>query len=276
MSITRNRLSALSAPLLCTSLALGGLLTACGDDDPASASGPTSAATGNSSTGSSSATRSFVAFGDSWPYGAHCNGCTPFPDLYAAALNAEAPTEFTNLTEDGGSTESLLSEMRTYEPYRDAIAGADVIVISIGANDLEEAFASYGAGDCGPPDDLGCFREVADGWGQNMDAMLGEIHDLRGDQPTAIRVLTQANELDQGLIEGFGDTFVYEKLPQVMAWQQEEYCRVADTHHDRCVDLRPVLNGTDFNELRDVNTQQAMQEVADRLLAIGLPELTDA
>ena len=30
----------------------------------------------------------YVAFGDSWPYGAHCNGCTPFPVLYAKGLAA--------------------------------------------------------------------------------------------------------------------------------------------------------------------------------------------
>jgi hypothetical protein len=82
--------------------------------------------TATSSTGSvdsASPARSLVAFGDSWPYGAHCNGCTPFPDLYAEALNPEAPTEFTNLTENGGTTDSLLSEMQSSEPYRTAIKG---------------------------------------------------------------------------------------------------------------------------------------------------------
>ena len=257
------------------------LVSACGADDPSASSDPSVTATASqssspTSTDTAEPARTFVMFGDSWPYGAHCNGCTPFPDLYAEALDAEEPTGFTNLTEDGGTSDSLLAEIRDSEPYRSAIKDADVIVISIGANDLEDAFGSYAGGGCGPPKGLGCFREVADAWGRNMDAMLAEIHDLRGKQPTAIRVLTQANEDDPGLRAGFGEEFVTDVLPQVMAWQKEEYCRVAVRHHDQCVDLRPVLNGTDPKDLRDVNSQEAMQEVADALVAIGLPELKGA
>jgi lysophospholipase L1-like esterase len=245
------------------------LVSACGADEPSAAPAP-------DPTESAPPARSLVVFGDSWPYGAHCNGCTPFPQLYAEALDAEASTGFTNLTEDGGTTDSLLGEMRSFEPYRTAITDADVIVISVGANDLEDAFGEYGADGCGPPQGLGCFREVADAWGRNMDAMLTEIHDLRGDRPTAIRVLTQANEADAGLSAAFGSEFVTKTLPQVMAWQQEEFCRAAAAHHDQCVDLRPVLNGADVNEPTDVNTQEAMQQVADALVAIGLPELQGA
>jgi lysophospholipase L1-like esterase len=266
------------------------LVSACGaDDDPSAAPAPSATASeaasptasptaspSDSSDATAPPSRSLVVFGDSWPFGAHCDGCTPFPDLYAEALNAEASTEFTNLTEDGGTTDSLLGEMQSFEPYRTAIADADVIVMSLGANDLEDAFGIYAAGDCGPPKGLGCFREVADAWGRNMDAMLTVIHDLRGKRPTAIRVLTQANEADAGLSAAFGEKFVTEQLPQVMAWQKEEFCRAAARHHDQCVDLRPVLNGPELNEPTDVNTQEAMQTVADTLLALGLPELQGA
>jgi lysophospholipase L1-like esterase len=246
------------------------LVSACGADEPSTGPARSEAPAGQASNG---ATRSMVMFGDSWPFGAHCNGCTPFPDLYAEALDAEAPTGFTNLTENGGTTESLLGEIRDFAPYRDAIATADVIVISIGANDLEPALASFGGDTCGPPKGLGCFRAVADAWGRNMDAILTELDELRGGQPTAIRVLTQANEADSNLTFMFGESFVTEQLPQVMAWQKEEFCRAAARHHDQCVDLRPVLNGTELNEPANVNTQEAMQAVADSLIAIGLPEL---
>src|ERR671911_426603 len=42
---------------------------------------------------------SYVAFGDSWPYGAHCDGCVPFPVLYAEGLASATSREvdFSNL-----------------------------------------------------------------------------------------------------------------------------------------------------------------------------------
>jgi hypothetical protein len=261
------------------------LVSACGaDDDPSAAPATPSHEAGQESSPTASATsdasappsRSLVVFGDSWPFGAHCNGCTPFPALYAEALDAEASTGFTNLTEDGGTTESLLTELGSFEPYRTAIADADIVVISIGANDLEPAFETFAAGDCGPPKGLGCFRTIADEWGRNMDEILSVFDELRGGQPTAIRVLTQANEADAGLSAAFGESFVNEQLPQVMAWQQEEFCRAATRHHAQCVDMRPVLNGKNLDKPTDVNTQEAMQAVADSLVALGLPELQGA
>jgi lysophospholipase L1-like esterase len=255
------------------------LVSACGADDPsaAPAPGPTASRAASPSSPSSAAStapaRTMVAFGDSWPFGAHCNGCTPFPDLYAAALDTEAPTGFTNLTENGGTSDSLLSEIQSFAPYRNAIADADVIVISIGANDLEPALASYGGDTCGPPKGLGCFREVADAWGRNMDAILTEFDELRGGRPTAVRVLTQAIEADPNLTFMFGESFLLDQGAQIVAWQKQEFCRAAARHHDRCVDLRPVLNGPSLDVPRDVNTQEAMQAVADSLMAIGLPEL---
>jgi lysophospholipase L1-like esterase len=254
------------------------LVSACGAEEPSADPGPSATPTASSpsspaGTASAAPARTMVMFGDSWPFGAHCNGCTPYPDLYAEALDVETPTGFTNLTENGGTSDSLLTEIRSFAPYRDAIADADIIVISIGANDMEPAFTSYGADTCGPPKGLGCFRKVADAWGRNMDALLTEFDTLRAGRPTAVRVLTQANEADPDLTSMFGEPFMTEQLPQVMEWQNQEFCRAAARHHDQCVDLRPVLNGPELTVPVDVNTQDAMQAVADALMTIGLPEL---
>ena len=35
----------------------------------------------------------YVAFGDSWPEGAHCNGCSPFPELWLKALEEQTGME---------------------------------------------------------------------------------------------------------------------------------------------------------------------------------------
>src|SRR3954463_11414928 len=65
---------------------------------PVDASEPTAASNGPSWT--------LVAFGDSWPYVAHCPGCRPFPVLYADGLAATTAhhIEFMNLTTNGGTS----------------------------------------------------------------------------------------------------------------------------------------------------------------------------
>lgn len=50
-------------------------------------------------------------------------------------------------------------------------------------------------------------------------------------------------------------------------------CEVAASHNAVCVDIALALNGPDLLQPRDVNTQEAMQAVADAILATGLDEL---
>ena len=85
----------------------------------------------------------YIALGDSWPEGAHCNGCQPFPELHAEALQAEqgARSSSENLAGQaqpgfgaGGGMASLLDAVRTDEAFRAEVASADVIVIATGPN----------------------------------------------------------------------------------------------------------------------------------------------
>jgi hypothetical protein len=220
----------------------------------------------------------YVAFGDSWPYGAHCfASCRPFPVLYKEGLESidGHPISFTNLTTPGGTSESLLQSIRTDEKIRDAVKTADIIVIATGGNDLEPAFDRYVASTCGGADQLDCFREIAEAWRNSFDGMLREITALRAAKPTAIRVITYSNEFlaDPGLIELFGPEFGLVGGAEVMALHHDVLCEVAAKYQATCVDLRPVLNGPHLDQPQDVNTLTAMQAVADALLASGLDEL---
>jgi hypothetical protein len=219
----------------------------------------------------------YVAFGDSWSYGAHCNGCKPFPGLYADGLEATTAhrIDFVNLTTKGGTSQSLLKSIQTSEMTRNTIFSADIIVISTGANDLEEAFNLYGAGNCGGADHFDCFRKVAEGWRVSFDGILTEIETLRKGKPTAIRLVTNSEEAlsDPGLIEIFGPKDKSGGGAFFTKLHHDVLCEVAAKHGAMCVDLRPVLNGPNFDKPQDVNTQEAMQAVADALLASGLDEL---
>ena len=219
----------------------------------------------------------YVAFGDSWPYGAHCNGCRPFPVLYADGLatTTDHRIDFVNLTTNGGTPQSLLKSIQTSEQMRDAVKSADIIVISTGANDLEDAFGLFAAGSCGGADHFDCFRKVGEVWRTSFDGILTEINTLRAGKPTAIRLATNSNEAlsDPGLIEIFGLKDSSGGGAFITDLHHEILCEVAAKHEAKCVDLRPVLNGPNFDEPQDVNTQEAMQAVADALLASGLDEL---
>jgi lysophospholipase L1-like esterase len=219
----------------------------------------------------------YIAFGDSWPYGAHCNGCKPFPQLFADALavTTDHSIHFINLTTNGGTSQSLLNSIQRFQNIRDAVMSADIIVIATGANDLDPAFDLYVAGNCGGADHFDCFRKVAEGWRVSFDGILTEIESLRSGKPTAIRLVTNSNEFlfDPGLIDLFGTKFGLEGGALITAMHHDVLCEVAAKHGAKCVDLRPVLNGPNFDKPQDVNTPEAMQAVANALLASGLDEL---
>ena len=259
-------------PLLVAAMAI--ILVGCGVPTPTSAPATEQPTATQAPT---EASWTYVAFGDSWPYGAHCSGCKPFPMLYRDGLAAmtEHRIDFVNLMTNGGTSQSLLESIQTSQKIREAVMSADIIVISTGANDLEAAFGLFAAGNCGGADNFDCFRKVAEDWRISFDGILSEIETLRNGKPTAIRLVTNSNEAlsDPGLIEIFGPKDSSGGGAFLTELHHEILCEVAAKHRAKCVDLRPVLNGPNFDKPQDVNTQEAMQMVADALLASGLDEL---
>jgi hypothetical protein len=227
---------------------------------------------------------SYVAFGDSWPEGAHCNGCTTFAGLWADDLEAETgrEIEFTDLTgasersaAESKASASLLETLQTSEPSRAAVENADIVLIATGPNEMEQVFAPVQAGTCGGPDQFDCIRDLGQVWSVNFDAILTEIETLREGKPTAIRLVNAANpfvsvpEMNVGLPENFattGGALIFELLTVAM-------CDAAAAHNAVCVDVRPLLNGPSMDQAVDENSPDSMRSITDALLATGLPEL---
>lgn len=255
---------------LAASILVSAALTGCAADTGTPVS-PTSRATSTPE-----AALDYVMLGDSWPHGAHCP-CTPFPVLIAEGLEAElgAPVGFVDRTTNGGTSADLLADLESDESLRDDIVEAELIVMSTGANDMEPAFEAYGRGECGGTDELDCFRVIADGWRANFDGILAVIDELRAGEPTAIRILTNANEFlaDPNLLRAFGPEFGPGGGAVITAMHHDALCAAAAVHGATCIDLRAVLNGPDFTTPQNVNTQDAMQRVADAVVSAGLPEL---
>ena len=221
----------------------------------------------------------YVSLGDSWPEGAHCEGCRTFPQLHVEALEqmlgrpitlkdlaGQAQPYFDSL---GGGAASLLEAIEADEAFRDEVATGDIIVIATGPNEIEQAFEPIQDGTCGGKDDMACVDELGRMWDRDFDAILDEIETLRDGRPTAIRLVNAAN----GFIDpsfsheaARGVAAIFEALTRVL-------CDNAEAHGAVCVDVRPVLNGPDLDQPVNDSSQESMDAVAELLVETGLPEL---
>jgi hypothetical protein len=128
-----------------------------------------------------------VSLGDSWPEGAHCDGCRTF---------------------------------------RDEVADGDIIVIATGPNEIEQAFEEIQDGTCGGEDDMACVDELHRTWERDFDAILDEIETLRDGRPTAIRVVNAANafiDLSFSREAARGIAAIFEALTQVLCDDAEAH-----------------------------------------------------
>jgi hypothetical protein len=224
----------------------------------------------------------FVALGDSWPEGAHCGYCKTFTGRYADGLETLSgrPVHFVDLTgdaqpffqTDGGGTASLLRALREDSSFADQVASGDVIMIATGPNEGDRAFGPYAEGHCGQG--FACVKRLERFWLRNFNAILDDIDRLRGDRPTAIRLVSAANFFLSDPTATVG------LPPDAMAFGAAYFealntaeCDAARTHDAICVDVRPILNGPTLDQPVDENSPASMQAVADALLATGLPEL---
>jgi hypothetical protein len=224
----------------------------------------------------------FVALGDSWPEGAHCGYCETFAGRYADGLETLAgrPVDFVDLAGDaqpffqtaGGGTASLLRALREDSSFADQVASGDVIMIATGPNELIRAFRPYAKGKC--DDGFACVQGLEQFWLQNFNAILKEINRLRGNRPTAIRLVSAANFFvsDPSATKGLPSDAMEFGAKSFEALNTAE-CDAARTHDAICVDVRPVLNGPTLDQPVDENSPASMQAVADALLATGLSEL---
>lgn len=224
----------------------------------------------------------YIALGDSWPEGAHCDpACSTFPELHAEAIEEMTgePIEFMNLsgqaqpffdTPSGGGSAGLLKALQSDEDFRGKVAEGDVIVISTGPNDGGEVFEMIMAGTCGGKDDTACVGQLGRTWTREFDAILNEIEELRDGQPTVIRLVNAAN----AFIDPSNSPEIQRGIDAFFQALTDALCDNAEAHGVICIDVRPVLNGPEFEQPVNDSTQASMDAVAALLIAEGTPELT--
>lgn len=220
---------------------------------PAVAPAPTD--TAPSPTGSALTPWSLVAVGDSIPYNSpdDCRGCTGFVDRYAAAITAATghPVEVQNLSQHNGlQIDNLLDELKTDSRRREALADADIIVVSIGHNNT-----AWNANDdpCdGPTNDNPdwskfnptCAAAAAEIFRPKFESVFAQIVALRSGKPTIFRTINVYNDwigLPGVDISTEGTDATREVLD---AWNAM-LCKAAHANVFTCVDIYHAFNGPD-------------------------------
>jgi lysophospholipase L1-like esterase len=140
-----------------------------------------------------------VAIGDSVTAGTNCN-CTPFPDLYATELADRYDVRaYVQNDGTGGETSSDVVDDLTSDPAeRDDIAQADIVVVTIGANDFGPHYNDVVTGACGGGDHLACVQDELGQLQDNLNAIVQRIHRLRGGAPTAVLLTGYWNVFEDG------------------------------------------------------------------------------
>jgi lysophospholipase L1-like esterase len=233
---------------------------------------------------------SVVTIGDSIPYAQEdCGGCTSFTTLYEEALRDKTSTQVTsqNLsTNDNLTGRSLVDRIKNDEPMRTAVAGADIVIVSIGFNDTPWNSLDDGCDAFDPDDFLNwkvytgvCVVQLAQRHAAELDAIFSEIETLRRGAPTAVRVLTNYND-----ILGWQHAPPESTKPSIEVFDAfyTETCKAAKAHHAACIDVYHAFNGADGGKpagdlLADNYTEpsgKGQQRIADLLLAAGMTPLS--
>lgn len=138
-----------------------------------------------------------LALGDSVPAGTAC-GCAPFPETYGALLSRRTGTPATvdNRAVSGLDTAGLLAQLGQQE-MADAVRRADVLLVTIGANDFGDHHDDVTSGRC-EAGDADCVADELATLRTNLDAVLARVRALRADRGTTVLVTGYWNVFEDG------------------------------------------------------------------------------
>ncbi|MHB1475336.1 MAG: SGNH/GDSL hydrolase family protein [Dermatophilaceae bacterium] len=182
-----------------------------------------------------------VGIGDSVTAATVC-GCTGFVESYAADLPAVAggPARAVNLGTNGLTAAELRTLMTRPGPTATGVAEGDILLVTIGANDLTPLLSRWQGSGC----TAACYLPAVDDVGSDVAAVLSAAKDLRGGRPTRVLVTDYWNVFADGDVAGASDG------PAYLQWSDEltralnrRICTVARNAGATCVDLYEPFKG---------------------------------
>jgi lysophospholipase L1-like esterase len=217
-----------------------------------------------------------VGLGDSVMAGTNC-GCAGLAEEYGTALGTRdgAHVVVTNLGVGGLVTGDLLEDLQGDQGTRTAIAGADVVLVTIGANDLLPQLDEWRSDGC----DESCFSGPAARMGQNLGKVLTALNAARAGHPATVLVTDYWNVFTDGdVARSTGGQAQVDWSADVTAAANDQICTAARTAGDTCVDLVPVFkpSGADPTALLasdgDHPNAAGVQAIVTALLAATPPQ----
>ncbi len=182
-----------------------------------------------------------MGLGDSVTSGFGC-GCRDFVSVYAqltASRTGRAVVEH-NLGASGLTTSGLRQMLRPGSAQAAQVAGADIVLVTIGANDLSTDLPAWLAGQCG----LDCFSDDESALRGSVRTVLGQVAALRGGRPTEVLVTTYWDVFVDGQValRRFGHKYAA-MSDAVTRLANREICAATAGTGARCIDLYAPFKG---------------------------------
>jgi lysophospholipase L1-like esterase len=224
--------------------------------------------------------RTVLALGDSVPAGTAC-GCSPFPNSYGSMLSQRTgrPVTVDNEAVGGLDTSGLLVQLQ--QPgIEAAVRGADVVLLTIGANDFADEHDTVVEGSCTSATS-DCSGDELLTMSANLARALAEIRTLRAGRPTSVLVTGYWNVFEDGQVgkEAAGDAGLRASI-QLTRRVNDAIRAVSGRAGASYVDLFAPFQqyGADIDELLapdgDHPNAAGHRLIATALLDAGLPRLS--
>ncbi len=139
--------------------------------------------------GAADHTYTYLALGDSIPFGAFAPFGKGYVPLYAKAVIRDTGVwvNTVNLSVPGWTSRDLLFAVTSRPLFRLTAFSSNIITFSIGGNELAAARQLYKDGTCGGPDNEDCMRAAVAALESNWNGILGALAALRHNRPTIMR-----------------------------------------------------------------------------------------
>lgn len=221
--------------------------------------------------------------------------CAGFAEQYANSLNLATgiPISVTNLSlKDGESVEELVERVKEDESVRDALAAAEIIIVSIAHDDVAWLRKGDACGDDARRRDWTLYTEEcasadADALRPAFEEAFSTIAALRAGEPTILRAFNRYNEWVDAPIGGAEvpelSVQAASAIELYLAHWNPMVCEAAESAGFVCTDLHRQFNGEDgtgtishlLTAVFRNPSSPAIKLIASALIDQGYPELEE-
>lgn len=182
-----------------------------------------------------------VGIGDSVTAGSNC-GCEAFVQLYAAGLASKRGLRISgvNLGAEGLTSSQLLESLNQPGDLRDSVTQADILLVTIGANDLLPLTAQWQSGGCSAT----CYAPAVMTVGHNVQGIVAAARSVRPGHPSTVLVMSYWNVFQDGDVGTAQRGGPFERWSDRLTRAVDaQICEGAQRAGATCVDLYKPFKG---------------------------------